>query len=57
VTAATRAKVRPPRRSPQRGRTRQALLVVATASYIGADFDCPALDTLFLTTPIPFKVA
>lgn len=31
------------------------LLVVATGSYIGEAFDCPTLDTLFLTTPIAFK--
>jgi superfamily II DNA or RNA helicase len=31
------------------------LIVVATGSYIGEGFDCPALDTLFLTTPIAFK--
>ena len=31
------------------------LLVVATGSYIGEGFDCPALDALFLTAPIAFK--
>jgi superfamily II DNA or RNA helicase len=31
------------------------LLAVATGAYIGEGFDCPALDTLFLTTPIAFR--
>jgi superfamily II DNA or RNA helicase len=31
------------------------VLVVATGPYIGEGFDCPALDTLFLTAPIAFK--
>ena len=31
------------------------LLAVATGSYIGEGFDCPALDTVFLTAPVAFK--
>jgi superfamily II DNA or RNA helicase len=31
------------------------LLIVATGSYIGEGFDCPALDALFLAAPVAFK--
>src|SRR5262249_49204125 len=31
------------------------LLVVATGPYAGERFDCPALDTLFLATPVAHK--
>ncbi len=31
------------------------LLVIATGSYVGEGFDCPQIDTLFLTFPITFR--
>lgn len=40
------------RLEPEVGRP---LLVVATGPYVGEGFDCPVLDTVFLTAPIAFK--
>ena len=37
------------------GEDEPPLLAVATGSYLGEGFDCPPLDTLFLTAPIAFK--
>jgi superfamily II DNA or RNA helicase len=31
------------------------LAVVATGQYVGEGFDCPPLDTLFVTFPVSFK--
>jgi superfamily II DNA or RNA helicase len=31
------------------------ILLVATGSFLGEGFDCPPLDTLFLTFPLAFK--
>jgi superfamily II DNA or RNA helicase len=31
------------------------LLIVATGQYLGEGFDCPQIDTLFLTFPISFR--
>jgi superfamily II DNA or RNA helicase len=50
------ARIRPAaleRLQPQPGSL--PLLVVATGPYAGEDFDCPALDTLFLAAPVRWK--
>ena len=31
------------------------LLIIATGQYLGEGFDCPEVDTLFLTFPVSFK--
>ncbi|MBI3319699.1 MAG: helicase (end) [Candidatus Omnitrophica bacterium] len=33
----------------------EPLVVIATGQYLGEGFDCPQIDTLFLTFPIAFK--
>jgi len=33
----------------------ESLLVIATGKYVGEGFDCPRLDTLFLTVPVAWK--
>jgi len=33
----------------------RGILLVATGSFLGEGFDCPPLDTLFLTFPLAFK--
>ena len=31
------------------------MLLVSTGQYLGEGFDCPQIDTLFLTFPVSFK--
>lgn len=33
----------------------EGLLLIATGQYLGEGFDCPQIDTLFLTFPVSFK--
>ncbi len=31
------------------------MLIIATGNYLGEGFDCPKIDTLFLTFPVSFR--
>ena len=39
----------------ERSDRESGILLVATGSFLGEGFDCPRLDTLFLTFPLAFK--
>lgn len=44
----------PPAPGPE-GALQSELLIIATGQYLGEGFDCPEIDTLFLTFPVSFK--